>query len=115
MGNREWGMAKAIRPLPPHPDFMGNGESAPRFPIPDSPFPRGGGGAMGRALFPLPHYLYLAVHESGRATPNRHADDSPRPVARSPASLSPQRLGRRFRSDVHAPARRTMARPAVGG
>src|SRR6185312_13580656 len=40
IGNREWGIDKAIRPLPPPPDFINSRKSASPFPIPnDSPFP----------------------------------------------------------------------------
>ena len=56
MGNQEWEMAKAIRPLPPHPDFMGNGESASPFPIPTIPhsrvpIPKGGVVARWRVAY----------------------------------------------------------------
>src|SRR6185437_8248956 len=40
IGNREGGIDKAIRPLPPPPDFINSRKSASPFPIPnDSPFP----------------------------------------------------------------------------
>jgi len=51
IGNREWGIDKAIRPLPPHPDFINSRESASPFPIPTIPhsrLPIPKGGAEGR-------------------------------------------------------------------
>jgi len=50
MGNREWGIEKAVRPLPPHPYFIKSRESASPFPIPTIPhsrLPIPKGGAVG--------------------------------------------------------------------
>ena len=67
IGNREWGIDKAIRPLPPHPYFIKSRESASPFPIPTIPhsrlpIPKGGVTGQGRyPIFPAIHTRLCAT------------------------------------------------------
>src|SRR6185437_4743436 len=54
IGNREWGIDKAVRPLPPHPHFIKSRESTSPFPIPTIPhsrLPIPKGGVVGQGTF----------------------------------------------------------------
>jgi len=55
MGNREWGIGEAVRPLPPHPDFMESAIGLPIPTIPHSRLPIPKGRAAGSGPFPIPH------------------------------------------------------------
>jgi len=56
IGNREWGIDKAVRPLPPRTYFIKSRESASPFPIPTIPhsrLPIPKGGVTGRGAIPV--------------------------------------------------------------